>query len=83
MPKLPPKPTLNYSLRRRFFTEIGEALDWTDYGRGTFTDIETVHLQIKKLASIPRKVEIEFILNGKKCGFDGKETGENIIYDKR
>jgi hypothetical protein len=83
MARLPSKSKPDYSLRRRFFTQIGKPLQWTDHGHGMFTDLETVQRQIQTLASVSRKVEIEFIWMGKKCRYDGKETGETIIYNKR
>lgn len=83
MPKQPPKPKLNYSLRRRFFNEINQPLEWIDYGQGQFTDLETVQKQIKMLAGTSRRVEIEFIYNGTLRGFDGSITGKTIIYEKR
>lgn len=82
MSKLPTsKP--DYSLRRRFFTQIGEPLAWVDYGLGKFTDLETVQRQIKTLANVSRRVEIEFIRDGKLLGFDGKEIGKSMIFEKR
>lgn len=83
MPKQLPKSKPNYSLRRRFFNQIGEPLPWQDYGQGYFIDLDTVQRQIKILASVGRKVEIEFIHNGTLRGFNGEETGETIIYEKR
>lgn len=82
MAKQPPKPKLNYSLRRRFFTETGQPTDWANYGQGTF-DLATVQKQIKNLAGTTRKVEIEFIHDGTLRGFDGSITGRTIIYEKR
>lgn len=83
MPRLPTPPKLDYSLRRRFFDYFGRPLDWQDYGKGQFTDIETVQRQIKTLAAGSKKVEIEFIHKGKLCGFDGLESGKTMIFDKR
>lgn len=83
MPRLPPKPKPDYSLRRRFFDQIGRPLPWQDYGKGEFTDIDTVQRQIKNLAGTTRKVEIEFIYKDKLCDIKGNETGETIIYEKR
>ena len=83
MSKQLPKSKPDYSLRRRFFSEIGTPQEWKDYGKGMFTDLETVQKQIKMLASTSRKVEIEFIHNNKLCGYDGKETGKTIIYNKK
>lgn len=83
MPRLPPKPKLNYSLRRRFFDQIGRPLDWQDYGHGEFTNIETVQRQIKMLASNSRKVEIEFIHEGIMKDYQGNETGQTMIFEKR
>ena len=82
MPRLPPKPKPNYSLRRRFFTETGQPMEWQDKGEGAF-DLGTVQRQIKLLAGTTRKVEIEFIHDGTLRGFDGKEIGKTIIYEKR
>lgn len=82
MPKQPPKPKLNYSIRRRFFTEINQPLEWQDSGQGTF-DLETVQNQIKMLAGTSRKVEIELVKDGKLLGYNGEETGKTIIYEKR
>jgi hypothetical protein len=48
-----------------------------------FISIEIIQSQIRMLASVSRKVEIEFIWNGKLCGYDGQETGTTIIYKKR
>ena len=83
MPRLPKQAKTNYSLRRRFFTEIGEPKEWIDFGKGEFKDIETVQDQIKTLASGKKKVEIEFMLNGQLCNYKGEETGKTIIYEKR
>lgn len=83
MPKPQPKPNLNYSLRRRFFNEIGEPLEWHCNGQGQFTDLETVQRQIKMLASNSRKVEIEFIHEGKLKDYQGNEIGKTMIFDKR
>ena len=77
------KPKLTYSLRRRFFSQIGSPMDWMDYGQGEFINLETVQNQIKMLASAGRRVEIEFIRDGKLCGYDGNETCKTIIYEKR
>lgn len=77
------KPKLNYSLRRRFFNQIGEPLAWQDYGQGQFTDLETVQKQIRLLTQCSRKVEIEFIHNGTLRGYNGEETGKTIIYEKK
>lgn len=82
MPTLPPKPKLNYSLRRRFFNEINQPLEWQDSGKGTF-DLETVQKQIKMLAGTSRRVEIELVKDGKLLGYNGEETGKTIIYEKR
>lgn len=82
MPTPPPKPKLNYSLRRRFFTETGQPMDWQDSGQGTF-DLATVQKQIKNLAGTTRRVEIELIHDGTLRGFDGSITGRTIIYEKR
>lgn len=76
------KPKLNYSLRRRFFNEIGQPMEWQDKGEGTF-ELEIVQRQIKLLAGTSRKVEIEFIHDGTLRGFDGSITGKTIIYEKR
>ena len=83
MSRLPPKSKPDYSLRRRFFTETGQPLDWQDKGEGTFTDLNTVQRQIKMLAGTTRKVEIEFIRDGTLRGYNGEETGKTIIYEKR
>jgi hypothetical protein len=83
MPRQPIKSKWDYSLRRRLFTEIGEPMAWTDHGHGMFMSIEIIQSQIRMLASVSRKVEIEFIWNGKLCGYDGQETGTTIIYKKR
>lgn len=83
MSKQLPKSKPNYSLRRRFFDQIGRPMEWKDYGKGYFTDLQTVQNQIKALASVNRRVEIEFIHEGKLCGFDGKETGKTIVYETR
>lgn len=83
MPRLPPKSKTNYSLRRRFFNQIGEPLPWQDYGHGFFTDIETVQRQIKNLANVGRKVEIEFVKDGVMRDYQGNEIGRTIIYEKR
>lgn len=83
MPRLPPKPKLNYSLRRRFFDQIGRPLEWQDYGQGEFTDLETVQRQIKMLSGTSRRVEIELVKDGKLLGYNGEETGKTIIYEKR
>ena len=83
MPRLPPKSKPDYSLRRRFFTETGQPLDWANYGQGMFTDLNTVQKQIKMLAGTSRRVEIEFIRDGTLRGFDGSITGKTIIYEKR
>lgn len=82
MPKLPTPPKTNYSLRRRFFDYFGRPMKWQDTGKGVF-DLETVQRQIRTLAAGNKKVEIEFIYNGKLCGFDGNETGATIILEKR
>lgn len=82
MPRLPSKPKLDYSLRRRFFTETGQPMEWRDYGQGTF-DLDTVQKQIKNLAGTTRKVEIELVKDGKLLGYNGEETGKTIIYEKR
>jgi hypothetical protein len=81
MPRLPTSKT-NYSIRRRYFTETGQPKEWIDYGFGLF-DLPTVQRQIKTLASVSRKVEIELIHEGKLLGFDGKETGKTMIFEKR
>lgn len=73
----------DYSLRRRFFSQIGVPLEWRDYGVGSWTDLQTVQSQIKVLASAGRRVEIEFIRDGRLCGYDGNESGKSIIYEKR
>lgn len=83
MAKRQKQPKPDYSLKRRFFNQIGEPLDWKDYGLGIWTDLETIQRQIKVLASANRRVEIEFMKQGVLCGFDGKETGKSIIYEKR
>lgn len=83
MSKQLPKSKPNYSLRRRFFNQIGEPLAWQDYGQGYFTDLETVQRQIKILASVGRKVEIEFVKDGILRDYQGNEIGRSIIYDKR
>lgn len=77
------KTKTNYSLRRRFFNQLGEPLDWQDYGHGEWKGLDTVQDQIKGLANRGRKVEIEFVHNGKLCGFDGSETGKTMIFEKR
>lgn len=82
MPKLPTPPKTNYSLRRRFFDYMGMPKNWQDYGRGVF-ELDTVQRQIRMLAAGNKKVEIEFVYNGKLCGFDGNETGTTMIFDKR
>ena len=73
----------DYTLRRRYFNQIGQPLDWVDKGHGLFQEIETVQNQIMMLSKCCRKVEIEFILKGKKCGFDGKEIKGNLIYHEK
>lgn len=83
MSKHQPKSKPDYSLRRRFFSEIGTPLEWKDYGKGMYVDLITVQNQIKILAKKSRKVEIEFIHDGKLCGYDGKEIGKTIIYMKK
>ena len=70
----------DYTLRRSYFNKIGQPLEWVDKGHGLFQGIETVQNQIKILSKCCRKVEIEFMLKGKKCGFDGKEIKGNLIY---
>lgn len=80
MPKLPKQVKTDYSLRRRFFTKMGEPLEWQDFGCGQWQGIELAQKQINTLAIRNRKVEIEFIYNGKLCGYDGKETGKTIMY---
>lgn len=82
MPKLPPTDKPDYSLRRRFFSEVGQPLEWIDYGRGKFIDLATVQAQIRVLASVSRKVEIEFIKNGVRLGYDGEPRETNMIYEK-
>jgi hypothetical protein len=73
----------DYSLKRRFFSETGNPHEWIDFGKGEFTDLETVQSQIKTLASQSRKVEIEFIREGKLRDYQGNETGKTMIFDKR
>jgi hypothetical protein len=80
MPKLPKQVKTDYSLRRRFFTKMGEPLEWQDFGCGQWQGIELAQEQINTLAIRNRRVEIEFIHEGKLCGYDGKETGKTIIY---
>ena len=46
MAKLQKQPKPDYSLRRRFFNQIGEPMDWKDYGLGIWTDLETIQRQI-------------------------------------
>jgi hypothetical protein len=70
----------DYSLRRRFFTKMGEPLEWQDSGFGQWQGIELAQEQINTLAIRNRRVEIEFIHEGKLCGYNGKETGKTIIY---
>lgn len=82
MPKLPTQSKTNYSIRRRFFTETGQPLEWQDSGQGLF-DLATVQKQIKLLAGTSRKVEIELVKGGKLIGYNGEETGKTIIYEKR
>lgn len=82
MSKAPTPPKTNYSLRRRFFDYLGRPLDWQDQGKGVF-DLETVQRQIRTLAAGSKRVEIELMYNGKLCGFDGKETGKTMIFEKR
>jgi hypothetical protein len=77
-----PKSKTNYSLRRRFYNEIGQPLEWKDKGEGLFV-LKTVQQQIKILAQGSRRVEIELIHNGKRLGFDGKEIEHNMIFEKR
>lgn len=81
MPRLPTQSKLNYSIRRRFFTETGQPLEWQDSGRGVF-DLPTVQSQIKMLCKCSRKVEIELVYQGKLIGYNGEETGKTIIYEK-
>lgn len=81
MPRKPTQKT-NYSIRRRFFSEIGTPLEWQDTGYGIF-DLETVQRQIKTLASVSRKVEIELIKDGKLIGYSGSEIGQSMIFEKR
>lgn len=81
MPRIPTQSKPNYSIRRRFFTETGQPLEWQDSGQGLF-DLETVQSQIKMLCQCSRKVEIELLMGGKLLGYDGKETGKTIIYEK-
>ena len=57
-------------------------MEWQDTGKGVF-DLDTVQRQIRTLAAGNKKVEIEFVYNGKLCGFDGKESGETMIFEKR
>lgn len=82
MPRLPPQSKPDYSIRRRFFNEIGQPLDWQDYGHGVF-DLATVQKQIKMLCQCSRKVEIELVKDEKLLGYNGEETGKTIIYEKR
>lgn len=82
MPRIPTQSKPNYSIRRRFFTETGQPLEWQDSGQGLF-DLETVQKQIKLLAGTSRKVEIELVKDGKLIGYNGEETGKTIIYEKR
>jgi len=85
MSKQLPKSKTDYSLRRRFYSVDGKPLKWIDYGFGMFIGLHTVQNQIKILTkNYPsKKIEIEFILQGELCGFDGEITGKTIIYDKR
>lgn len=82
MTKLPTQSKPNYSIRRRFFTETGQPLEWQDSGQGVF-DLPTVQNQIKMLCQSSRKVEIELVKGGKLIGYNGEETGKTIIYEKR
>lgn len=81
MPKLPTQSKPDYSIRRRFFNEIGQPLEWIDFGQGVF-DLPTVQSQIKMLCQCSRKVEIELVKGGKLIGYNGEETGKTIIYEK-
>ena len=85
MPKKQPQIKNPYTLRSRTFNQIGEPNEWTQKGTGEFTDIETVQRQIRMLkANYPnRTIEIEFIYQGKLCGYDGKETGKTILLQRR
>lgn len=80
MPRKPTQQT-NYSIRRRFFNEIGLPLEWQDSGSGVF-DLDTFQSQIKMLCQVSRKVEIEVVKDGKLIGYSGNETGKTIIYEK-
>jgi hypothetical protein len=82
MPKNRNSDTPDYSIRRRFFNEIGEPLEWQDSGQGVF-DLATVQKQIRMLCQCSRKVEIELVKDGKLLGYNGEETGKTIIYEKR
>jgi hypothetical protein len=83
MAKQSTPPKCDYSLRRRFFDFFGKPLKWQDYGHGKFTDLETVQKQIKVLASGSKKVEVEFIHEGKLKDYNGNETGKTMIFEKR
>ena len=74
-----------YTLRMRFFDQQGKPREWVKYGTGQFIDLETVQRQIKLMkANYPNKqVEVEFKMGGKLFGFDGKETGTTIMYQRR
>lgn len=76
------QPKTNYSLRRRFFSMFGQPLEWTDYGHGIF-DLETVQRQIRTLASVNRKVEIELKYDGTLRDYEGKITNKSLIYHKK
>ena len=74
-------PKLDYSLRRRFFNEDGEPLDWQDHGRGTYLGIKIVQKQIDILISSGKKVEIEFIHEKTKKDYYGYPTKSPVVFN--
>lgn len=71
----------NYSIKRRFFDDRDNPLEWQDHGFGFFIDKKTIHDQLELLVVPLRKTEIEIILNKEKVDYDLYPTKDKLIYE--
>lgn len=79
----PNKSKSDYSLAVRVQSKDGKWSNWTCKGQGKWIGLEHVQNQIKMLRqAFNRDMEIAFFKEGKYLGYDGKEIGKPIYYEK-